>query len=273
MDWLEYCKSNIPRLIANYKACTGRQLDLSKVSTFTDKLQWLKIYDSTYQKAMAADKVLVHNFYKFILGRDIGIPLLAVYDSPKQIEWSKLPSQMVIKCNHGSGYNLIIRDKSKATIAKAEQALTKWLAEDYANRYCELHYSLIPRKILVEQYIDNLVDTKIFCFNGKPRFYQIDQHFTENRMNFYEMNGTPLTWLSNTHYPANYNIIDKIPPRMEEMQEMATKLSAPFKFVRVDFYTSGDTIYGGELTFTPGAGIQQYAGDGDRRLGDMLDLQ
>lgn len=273
MTWLDYCVSFIPKLIKNYKRCSGRTLDISKPLTFTDKIQWLKIYDSTMLKAFAADKVTVHAFYKMQLGMDIGIPLIAVYDNPDEIDWNSLPSDMVIKCNHGSGYNLILHDKSPKTIKSTKETLVKWLNEDYANRYCELHYSLIPRKILVEQYIDNLVDSKIFCFNGVPKFYQIDKHFTENRMNFYDMQGKPLTWLSNTHYPANYKVIDEIPPHMDELADMAAKLCKPFKFVRVDFYTAGDKIYGGELTFTPGAGIQSYAGEGDRKLGDMLDLQ
>jgi hypothetical protein len=224
-------------------------------------------------KTFAADKVTVHYIYQKYLGKDIGIPVLGIYDTPDEIEWDKLPSDMVIKCNHGSGYNLILHDKNADTIASTKATLSKWLQKDYANRYYELHYSLIPRKILIEQYIDNLVDSKLFCFNGVPKFYQIDKHLTENRMNFYDMSGNPLRWLSNTQHPANYNIIDAIPPHMDEMARMAEALCKPFKFVRVDFYTAGDKIYGGELTFTPGGGIQSYAGNGDRKLGDMLDLQ
>jgi len=272
MEWIDYCKTFIPKLKDNYKKCTGKQLNLSNPLTFTEKIQWIKIYDNTMLKSFAADKVTVHKYYQKMLGKDIGIPLLGVYDTPNDIKWETLPSDIVVKCNHGSGYNLILHDKKHSTISHAIATLNKWMKEDYTNRFCELHYTLIPRKILIEPYIDNLVDLKIFCFNGNPRFYQIDKHFSEHRMNFYDMQGSPLTWLSNTQYPANYSIIDEMPLFINEMNTMAEYLCKPFKFVRADFYTAGDKIYGGELTFTPGAGIQSYAGNGDRKLGDMLAL-
>jgi len=272
MDWAKFCVSKIPDLINKYKTNTGREINLSSVRTFTDKIQWLKIYDSTYMKTFVADKVTVHKFYKQILGKDIGIPLIAVYNNPSQIEWDSLPPKIMIKCNHGSGYNISVTDKSQATIHRVSDLLGRWLQDDYSEFFCELHYKLIPRKILVEPYIDGLVDTKIFCFNGTPKFYQIDKHLTESRMNFYDLNGTPVRWLSNTTYPANYSILDPKPNKLNEMCSIATKLARQFKFVRVDFYTVGNTLYGGELTFTPGAGNQKYIGDGDRRLGDLLAL-
>ena len=273
MQWERYCRLFIPRLVETYRKCTGRKLDINNPVTFTEKIQWLKIYDSTMLKTFSANKITVHRVYKGILGVDIGIPIIAVYNAPSEIQWDKLPSDMVLKCNHGSGYNIVLHQKTSDAIESASASLSKWLEEDYASRFYEMHYALIPRKILVEPYISDLTDIKIFCFNGKPSFYQIDKHAEERRMNFYDMQGNPLTWLSNTQYPANYAIHDNVPSQMDKLIDMSYRLSRPFKFVRVDFYIKGDKIYGGELTFTPGAGIQTYAGGGDRILGQMLDLQ
>ena len=56
------------------------------------------------------------------------------------------------------------------------------------------------------------------------------------------------------------------------MNYLATKLSKDFKFVRVDLYPRNEGIFLGELTFTPGGGRQTYLGDGDLKIGQMLDL-
>ena len=39
------------------------------------------------------------------------------------------------------------------------------------------------------------------------------------------------------------------------MIELARKLSAPFPYVRVDFYNPPDNIIFGELTYFPGSGL------------------
>jgi len=58
------------------------------------------------------------------------------------------------------------------------------------------------------------------------------------------------------------------------MLRVAELLAAPFGFVRVDLYNSGDQIHFSELTFTPLAGGLWFAPSGwDEWLGGLwLDL-
>ena len=250
----------------------GRELNLSNPRTFTEKLAWMKVYDSTFLKTFAADKFTVHEYYALKLGKDIGIKPIGIYNNVDEINWDKLPNDIVIKCNHGSGYNKILHGKRKIDLDTVVSSCKEWLSTDYSSLWGELHYKPIPRKIIIEPYIGELTDTKLFCFNGIPRFYQIDRHFSEHRMNFYDMSGNPLTWLSRASYPADYTISDPVPHNLNIMAAMAVKLAKPFKFVRVDFYNCGTDIYGGELTFIPGGANQSYIGDGDERLGAFLKL-
>ena len=57
------------------------------------------------------------------------------------------------------------------------------------------------------------------------------------------------------------------------MIKYAEILSAPFPFVRSDFYLVDGKVVFGELTFTPAAGLDtgklEYT---DRLLGDLIDL-
>lgn len=94
-------------LAAWYKELSGKDLNLDAPVTFNEKIQWLKLYDSTPLKTRLADKYQVREWIKEKIGEKYLIPLLGVYDSFDKIDFSKLPQQFVIKCNHGSGWNII----------------------------------------------------------------------------------------------------------------------------------------------------------------------
>ena len=67
--------------------------------------------------------------------------------------------------------------------------------------------------------------------------------------------------------------LDEIPENIELMKEYAEKLSKDFKFVRIDFYNVNKTIYLGEMTFSPRAGVRFYNEDSkELYIGNFLDL-
>ena len=45
------------------------------------------------------------------------------------------------------------------------------------------------------------------------------------------------------------------------MIRVAGQLSKPFDFVRVDLYDTPSGVYAGELTFTPGAGLEPFSSE------------
>lgn len=111
---------------------TGKHLNLENPQTYNEKIQWMKLYDSTQQKADLADKFKVRDYVKEKLGEEYLIPLLGVWDTPEEIPFESLPNQFVLKTNHGSGYNIIVPDKSKISINGAKNNLLKWLCTDFA---------------------------------------------------------------------------------------------------------------------------------------------
>ena len=275
MEWLEFCKSFIPKVKEQYKSRVGKVLDLENPKTLTEKIQWLKIYDSNFLKTYCADKILLHDYCETKVGKDICIPIIATYDKPEQIAWDKLPNKFVIKCNHGSGYNIIVEDKTKLNIPDVNSKLNKWLNENYALFGAELQYYNIKRKILIEEYkesIDNdLVDYKFWCFNGEPKYFSIGAGHGHGALNYYDfdMNLYPYQRLD---YKCNRNAKWDKPKTFNEMLVKAKILSKDFKFVRVDFYEINNMLYLGELTFTPGDGYFTFENDGDLKVGEMLAL-
>ena len=74
----------------------NRTYDESNLTTFEDKLNWLAIHDSTLLKAKCADKVMLHKYSKFMLGKDYCNKIIKVYDNAKEINFTELPQQLNI---------------------------------------------------------------------------------------------------------------------------------------------------------------------------------
>ena len=73
-----------------YKKKTGETLDLDNPKTFNEKMQWLKLYDSTPIKTRLADKYLVRDWVKEKIGEQYLVPLLGVWERCEDIDFDKL---------------------------------------------------------------------------------------------------------------------------------------------------------------------------------------
>ena len=96
----------------SFKNCYGYDLDLNNPQTLSEKMMWIRIYDNTPLKTKCADKYEVREYIKEKIGEEYLIPLLGVYDNFDEIDFDNLPNQFVLKCNHGCGYNIIVRNKN-----------------------------------------------------------------------------------------------------------------------------------------------------------------
>lgn len=235
-----------------------KPLNLDNPITFNEKIQWLKLYDSTPIKTLLSDKYLVRDWVKEKIGEQYLIPILGVYEKFEDINFNKLPNQFVIKCNHGSGYNIFVKDKYKIDLEVIRVKIEKWMKKNYCILCKELNYRDIQPKIIIEKYMDDnsgdLRDYKFNCFNGKPEFIwmDIDRHSNHKR-NLYDLNWKQLPYKFNSHYatfpsPAKPNCLKKL-------VKLASILSKGFSYVRVDFYIINEKIYFGEMTFYSESGI------------------
>ncbi len=260
-----------------YKKMTGYELNLDNPKTFNEKIQWLKLYDSTPKKTKLADKYLVRKWVKSQIGEKYLISLLGVYDKFEDINFDKLPERFVIKCNHGSGWNIIVKDKSKLNLKDVKQKLDSWMNTNFAFQFgFELHYRDMKPKIIIEEFVSNdcqvLYDYKFWCFNGEVKYMQFRDDFSSNlKMVFYDMD-----WNKQYFYydhPLYDEELEK-PYNLYEMKRIATKLCKGFSFVCVDLYRLNDgKIKFGEMTFTRSSGIGKWNDDKiNQKLGDLIKL-
>lgn len=260
-----------------YKRMTGDRLNLRNPKTFNEKIQWMKLYDATPLKTRLADKYLVREWVKEKIGEEYLVPLLGVWDSFDEIDFDSLPDRFALKANHGSGWNIIVKDRATLDREATKKKFDLWMKTNFAFRAgLELHYMNIPPKIIAEQYIENadgLKDYRFYCFNGKPYQVWVDIFSgTRNHLrSVYDMDWNPVplrcTW------PDGGELLRKKPASFEKMKEFATLLSQDFAFVRVDFFDVDGKLYMGEMTFTPMSGQGRFEPPvWDLKLGEMLKL-
>lgn len=257
--------------------------NLTNPKGFNEKLQWMKLHYHKPIFTTMVDKYAAKQYISDKIGAEYVIPLLGVWDRPEDIDFDKLPNQFVLKCNHTSGIGLVIcKDKNTLDIDKTIKELNRGLKDDYFSKGREWPYKNVQRKILAEEYREDesgfeLKDYKLYCFNGEPKFCQVDfgkssgitrQDFTRN---LYDMDWNCLDIKFN-HPNDPHTIIPK-PSQYEKMKDFARLLSKGEPFLRVDFYNIGDQILFSEITFYPIAGFGWFKPcDIDKKLGEMINL-
>lgn len=269
-----------------YRIRTGKKLDLSHPRTFNDKMQWLKIYDSTPLKTRLADKCSARDWVAEKIGAEHLVPLLGVWEKFDDIDFDALPDQFVLKCNHGSGMNVIVRDKkqwllpedSGGGVEKAREKFGVWLKKNYGFSLFELQYKDIKPCIVAEKYIGspevNPADYKFHCFGGEVGYIQyitdrnIETHYA--REVFYDKDWNVVPFISGVR-PAGEKT--ERPAALDEMLREARVLCEGFAYVRVDLYDVDGKTYFGEMTFTPDSGYAPWSpADADLMLGEKIVL-
>lgn len=202
-----------------------------------------------------------------------------MWDDPDEIDFDRLPTQFVLKCNHNSGLGMYIcRDKSRLDPARVRAGLRRGLAQDYFLHGREWPYKNVPRKIIGEQYLADasghgLRDYKFYCFDGRMALSMINSdRFSPvpTKADYFDRNFDRLDFTWGYQRSA---VPPERPEQYDQMIAAAEKLAVGLPHVRVDLYLVGGRIYFGELTFFDGSGFSPILPQTwDRRLGALLRL-
>ena len=277
----EWIKRIIPDSIflkLKFKKKMGYSFDLKNPQTFNEKLQWLKLYNRNPLYSTLVDKCAVKPYIAKLIGDQHIIATLGVWNSFDEIDFEKLQNQFVLKCTHDSGSYVICKDKSKLNVAEARKKLSAALNSNYFYSGREWPYKNVPPRIIAEQYIEDrngaLVDYKFSCFNGYVDCVMVclDRHLNDTKFYFFDKDwNLKRLNVRGKNAPADFTIPK--PPCMDEMFEMAAKLSKDIPFVRVDLFECDGKIYFGEMTFYPDSGFDaNLLPETDKYFGQLIDL-
>ncbi len=259
-----------------YRLEQNRPLNLENPERFTEKIQWIKLYERTERRKIAANRLRVRNYVSNLIGEEHLVPLHTVCDHLTAEVWELLPDQFVLKANHGCEMVAIVRDKSEADYSAIKKTVTNWSTTDYYKISREWVYKDLPRKILAEKLLfdesGNVPrDFKFFCFNGLVEIIQIDfDRYGNQKRNLYDRNFNRVE--GRLLYPNYEGNVPK-PPALGQAITIAETLSKEFSFVRVDLYLIADHVYFGELTNYPGNGFIEFQPEQlELHLGSLLSL-
>ncbi|MEX0597985.1 MAG: ATP-grasp fold amidoligase family protein [Candidatus Paceibacterota bacterium] len=210
-------------------------------------------------------KLSAKRIVKDLCGNKIHVAsIIRILNGPRDIHPSDMNTQHIIKSIHSSGSNISIEPST--TIPECIQKLHTWNVPYIGIQWGEHQYKTIKPGFFIEEKIANIdgiqtgsADVYMFrCIKGCPITIGIKRG---NIQNSYDINWNLI---------ADKKIDIERPEALEAMIELAIILSAPFEFVRVDFYLSvHSTIYFSEFTFTPAAGLQLYSNQQENQLGAL----
>ena len=270
-------------IAGKFRQTFGYELDWANPRTLNEKLNWMKLNFRDPLQKIAADKFAVREHVKAKIGEKYLIPLIRKYDCAGDLRFAELPTAFVLKVNHGSGQNWIVRDKSKEDERKVVRQFREWMATSHyaASRewpYKDMKPAIVAEELLLDEAGQIPCDFKLHCFGGKVATVQVDlDRETAHRRNFYDLGWKlqPFIWTEwegDRPSWSNGRAVER-PAALPEMVRVAETLSADFPYARIDLFYCGGKVYFGEITFYHGGAFERFdPPEFDRVFGDKLVL-
>lgn len=264
-----------------YYAAIGKRLHLKHPRTYTEKLQWLKLYDHNPLYTTMVDKYAVKQYVADIIGDNYVIPTIGVWERPEDIDFMMLPNQFVLKTTFGGGGNEIVicRDKLSLDIDKAVSHMKRYMDQDMYKTSREWPYKNVSHRIIAEKYMEepgvsSLTDYKVMCFNGKVKLIELHlgRYTDDHTQDFYDRDWNRIPIAQGSYKTVSSKDV-RCPAKFDEMIRLSEVLAMNIPHVRVDWYIINERLYFGELTFFDASGFDPFIPDEyNYILGDWIEL-
>ena len=271
--WLSDASPDCAVAVYRYARIHRTIPNLLRPRTFNEKVLHRIVFERRPWMTMVADKYRVRDYVRERVGAHVLPALYWVGTDPQTIPFDILPERFVVKPTHGSGWVEIVRDKGRLDRDALRRTCSSWLGQSYYAMTREWIYKDITRRILVEELIDdgNGVapnDYKLFVFGGRVTFilvtmgrFAVRAHMLMDR----DWNEVQVRFA----YSSLRRQVPP-PPHLPQMIEAAEALARGIDFVRADFYDTAARLFFGELTATPGCGLDRFDPPSfDRTLGAL----
>ena len=164
--------------IALYRNAHGTLPNLLFPRKFSEKVAHRALFDQRAILKRFADKYAVRSYVAERAGPQILPEIYHVTSTPADIPFDKLPDRFVVKPTHGAGWVRLVWDKSRLNVPDLIEECEGWLSQNFYEKCRERIYKDIPRRILVEEFIDDgrggaPVDYKFLVFRGRVEFHNL----------------------------------------------------------------------------------------------------
>lgn len=251
---------DVLRVMRRFRAVHGTWPRFIAPRTHNDFMMRRMVLDRRPVWTRLVDKLDARRFAIERLGEDLSVPVLATCGRGAEIPWDSLPRSFILKASHGSGWNIVVPDQASADRAAIAEQLDDWLGRCYADLWQEWAYRDVVPRILAEPLLPSPgegapADLRLFAFDGVTHLVRLRRTAADGTTGY-------------CHFDAEGRLLPfrMGPQRCEEMpfptcdlgwmKAKAAALSAGLDFLRVDFLLDGDRAWLGELTVSPGAGLE-----------------
>lgn len=230
-----------------------------------------KLYDMNPKKVLWADKCAVYKELYDLGLESIRIPVLYEKYKPTDLDIREAidcygaRNDCILKCNHGSGYNIRFNALEGVNTDFLVKKIRTWLDTNYAYiAGYEWHYEPIVPAILVQPSLTSRdvvpLDYQFYCCDGEIVAIDIQRKLSKvliEHLAFTDADGKDLDWCLGS-WPLQHGLGRDQMEAVEAMKPVVKRISSLFKFVRVDLFWINKRIYFCETTFCPSSGVLDY---------------
>lgn len=257
-DKVKYCNEWLNKYVESWRKGYSEHLITDVCKT---KLRIAK--DADYRKLCTdwTDKLnATANLTKLGL-QDLVIPNINTSETITldELKNASFSDNVIIKCNHGSGWNKLIKaNSSKLAIENSLASINEWLTLNYAyiTGYEAQYEDIKPGFEVQHELVHQPIDYGFWCINGEIVNVSMTKKLGKNLeqyLAFVNEDGKAAKQCIGV-IPEMSNLSNKFMQIVDSMKEAVTAIAKPFDFVRVDMYHVNGKNYFGETTFTPCGG-------------------
>ena len=264
------------RLVRLFVQRVGYWPNLANPSSYNEKTNWRKIFDRNPDFPILQDKLAAREFVK---SRCPDVKLLDVLwsgDDANSIPFDDIDRPVVIKTNHGCGYNYFVPDPERLDRLDAILYFDRIMAQRWGDQFYEWAYQTIRPRIFVEEMlIDSIgavaATSKVSVYDGVTRLFQIVKVTASGEeRTYFDQHGQTVD--ARPDKQLNPSTIEWS-PIIQETGKHAAALCRDFEALRADFLIHEGEAFFNEFTIYPGSGLTAYfPRNFDYRRGEHWDI-
>jgi hypothetical protein len=251
-----------PRLIALFRRRVGRFPDVAEPLSVNEKVTWRKLFDRNPLFPVLQDKLAARDL---VAARcpDLALPeILWQGHDPFAIPFDRIREPVVIKTNHGCGFNQFIHDPGAIDRLAISVFFAQVLSQKWSGiRVGEWAYGAIEPAVYVEKLLlkeDGSLadDCKINVFCGKAHVYALTcGRFRELNTAYFDAQNRRIEASLDGHDVTHAPVPG---PLHERAVAYAEVLCPELDAIRVDCYIHRGRVWFGEFTVYPNSGMSNY---------------
>lgn len=210
------------------------------------------------------DRYKCREYVKSVIDNKYLLQIYGVYHQVKDINFDDFPNKFVLQCTHRNDSAIFFRSKIEHDMLHMKDRLNYFMKTNMYYTTGETYYMDIQPRIVCEEFIDVFDEQDpdytarsycIHCFHSEPVFFEVKFICAQGitRVNIYDINWKIQSF--SMGYPG-YDIDFPPPIFLDEMKDIAKKVSYAFPYMHVDILASGDNIYFNKLGFIPCRGLK-----------------